>query len=385
MFDTVVELLDQLDAVLDQLLATDLTTLDADALLDATHRWNTTTRRSSAIQHRVEAELDQRHLAVEHGYRDTAGFLRELWNITPSAAKRETLLARDLAPGRTLTGQPVPPIFATLSAAEATGDLSVEHAKVIITAIDKLPHPIAAAYDTRLETDLVNQARDLDPAQLALTARRASAHLDPDGVLREETYRDRTRDLTLAHRPDGSAHLQGELTAPCAEALLTVLDSLAKPAPEADGSSDTRTPGQRRHDGLLDGLNRLLRDGGLPDTGGVKATILLTVSEEHLRAQAGLVSTGHGALISLALALKIATDARLVPIVLTAATAVAAHGSGHRIAKPGQRLALAARDRGCSFPGCDIPPAWTEAHHVIEYHDGGPTTLDNLASRQPDP
>jgi hypothetical protein len=35
------------------------------------------------------------------------------------------------------------------------------------------------------------------------------------------------------------------------------------------------------------------------------------------------------------------------------------------------------RDRGCSFPGCDAPPQWTEAHHVIPYADGGPTSVDS--------
>jgi HNH endonuclease. len=38
---------------------------------------------------------------------------------------------------------------------------------------------------------------------------------------------------------------------------------------------------------------------------------------------------------------------------------------------------MIARDQGCCFPGCTAPPQWTEAHHVIEYQDGGPTTVSN--------
>ncbi|WP_242419678.1 HNH endonuclease signature motif containing protein, partial [Frankia sp. CpI1-P] len=34
---------------------------------------------------------------------------------------------------------------------------------------------------------------------------------------------------------------------------------------------------------------------------------------------------------------------------------------------PHLRRALAARDRGCTFPGCDRPPSWCEAHHVIHW------------------
>ena len=52
---------------------------------------------------------------------------------------------------------------------------------------------------------------------------------------------------------------------------------------------------------------------------------------------------------------------------------------GHRIATPSQRQALIARDQGCSFPGCDIPPACCETHHVIEFQHGGKTSVDTLA------
>jgi hypothetical protein len=50
-----------------------------------------------------------------------------------------------------------------------------------------------------------------------------------------------------------------------------------------------------------------------------------------------------------------------------------------RLATPGQRAALAARDRGCTWPDCTAPPALCEAHHVIWWSRGGPTTIDNLA------
>ncbi len=42
-----------------------------------------------------------------------------------------------------------------------------------------------------------------------------------------------------------------------------------------------------------------------------------------------------------------------------------------------QRLALATRDQGCVFPGCERPPAWTEAHHRIPWSQGGATDIDN--------
>ncbi|HET6877962.1 MAG TPA: HNH endonuclease signature motif containing protein, partial [Jatrophihabitans sp.] len=58
--------------------------------------------------------------------------------------------------------------------------------------------------------------------------------------------------------------------------------------------------------------------------------------------------------------------------------AVLALGRTRRLATHKQRLALAARDGGCSFPGCTRPAAWCEAHHVIPWRLGGRTDLANL-------
>lgn len=44
-----------------------------------------------------------------------------------------------------------------------------------------------------------------------------------------------------------------------------------------------------------------------------------------------------------------------------------------------QRRALAQRDGGCVYPGCDAPPTWCEAHHLTPWAEGGATTLGNLA------
>jgi hypothetical protein len=51
-------------------------------------------------------------------------------------------------------------------------------------------------------------------------------------------------------------------------------------------------------------------------------------------------------------------------------------GVGDGRAAFGSRHVLAVRDRGCVK--CRAPVAWTEAHYVIHWADGGPTDLDNL-------
>ena len=39
---------------------------------------------------------------------------------------------------------------------------------------------------------------------------------------------------------------------------------------------------------------------------------------------------------------------------------------------------LAIRDRGCRFPGCDAPPSWCDAHHIIYWEHDGDTDIANL-------
>jgi Domain of unknown function (DUF222) len=53
-------------------------------------------------------------------------------------------------------------------------------------------------------------------------------------------------------------------------------------------------------------------------------------------------------------------------------------GRAHRVVSPRLRLALQARDQGCRFPGCSVPPPRTDGHHIRYWAHGGPTDLDNL-------
>ncbi|NHC15656.1 HNH endonuclease signature motif containing protein, partial [Motilibacter deserti] len=53
-------------------------------------------------------------------------------------------------------------------------------------------------------------------------------------------------------------------------------------------------------------------------------------------------------------------------------------GDSARTVSVAQRKALNVRDGGCVFPGCDRPPSFTDAHHVVFWSHSGLTDLDNL-------
>jgi hypothetical protein len=268
-------------------------------------------------------------------------------------------------------------VFPTVAAAQAVGVISPAHARVITTTVDALPASVQAEHDESVQETLLTHAVDLDPVLLARVARRITDTLNPDGTLAEERDRARRRDVTVRQRRDGSASVTGELTTICAEAVLTVLDALATPDPAENSTPDPRTPGQRRHDAVQDGMLTALRSGQLPTGNGVTATIVFTMTEDQIHTKTGPVATGHGALITTEQALTLAGDTRLIPARLTATREITAYGDTHRIFTERQRLAMTARDHGCSFPGCDIGPSWCQAHHITDFAISKRTSVDD--------
>ncbi|TFB81752.1 HNH endonuclease [Cryobacterium flavum] len=51
-------------------------------------------------------------------------------------------------------------------------------------------------------------------------------------------------------------------------------------------------------------------------------------------------------------------------------------GRDARLFNREQRRALAVRDGGCRWPGCDQPPSWSEAHHIQNWVDLGFSNID---------
>lgn len=70
-------------------------------------------------------------------------------------------------------------------------------------------------------------------------------------------------------------------------------------------------------------------------------------------------------------------DADISRVVTTAGSVILDLGRTERLFSDAQFHALALRDRHCRHPGCDRPPQWCHAHHVIPWEDGGPTDLTN--------
>ena len=197
-------------------------------------------------------------MAAELGYTSTPVLLSERLRIGRREAAQRVRVASDLAPRRAMSGPLLPARFPKVAAAVAAGTVCTRHAALICRTIAGLPED---AFDQAeaVEAMLVEHARVLNPDQLAVLARTVRACLDPDGVLASERDHERRRGAVLAVLPDGSGRLLAQLTGEATAVWQTILNTLARPVPDVDtGERDRRSPGQRRHDALLDAGQRLL-------------------------------------------------------------------------------------------------------------------------------
>jgi hypothetical protein len=88
-------------------------------------------------------------------------------------------------------------------------------------------------------------------------------------------------------------------------------------------------------------------------------------------------TTADGELLSAETCRRLLCDAGVVPV-LEVDGVVLDVGRKTRTVPAAIRRAVALRDGGCQFPGCDNQIV--DAHHVVHWADGGETCRDNLVS-----
>ncbi|MGN6607495.1 MAG: DUF222 domain-containing protein [Jatrophihabitans sp.] len=373
--------LDTMHAAIDTMLTRSLDPDDDDAVLAAIIETERVRRRLAALDARLITHLERRGVAHAKGHRSTATLLVSALRVSGAEATSRVRLAGEVSPRLSLLGEVLPPHFPEVAAAQESGVISSDHARIVTSTINQLPGHVSADEVEGIEDALLTLARLRGPEIVGKDARRALVLAEVEAAPPEADERRRERrGLTLHPRPDGSARLSGELTAELAETLQTILDPLAAPKPMADGVRDPRTAAQRHHDGLLDALQRLLRCGDVPDSGGVTTTVTIIIDHDAWISGCGMATTGHGGIIPASEAIRWAGgDARVVLVALEKMGAVTALSGEQRLFTPQQRRAMTARDRGCTFPGCTAPPGWCEAHHVTDYAVTRRTSIDDGA------
>ena len=147
-------------------------------------------------------------------------------------------------------------------------------------------------------------------------------------------------------------------------------------------AGDQRTPAQQLADALVQLCDNQLACGQLPILRTVKPHVVLRIDLDDLadpHAGPGVADLGFGATISAARARWLACDATVTRIVLGPDGLPLDVGRTQRVVPPHLRKAVEHRDGGCVFTGCGAPSHWCDVHHLLEWIDGGGTSLDNSA------
>ena len=354
--------------------------------------------RLDAIVATVVASFETRGVSERDGFRTTRSWLMAFGRMSQGAASGW------LARGRLHRALPA------LSAAALDGEVSAEQ----LRTVGDLAGHVGLDAVRDVDAILAGLAAAAPPSDVELACRRIRAHLDPDGAEPDPEAAQR-RGLSIA-RVGSLFSVRGRLDLEGGATLATALDALTQP-PSAD---DPRTAAQRRADAMVELARQALVGGTLPTVGGVRPQLGLLLTPATLmsaRDQAGLPrprpggdhdattpADGPAAGLSVrdgldcagvppapdlpwsswagelpvAVAQRLACDCEVWRVVLDPATGLPLEvGRAHRIVPTWMRKALHARDRGCRWPGCTLPAAWTQVHHLIAWYHGGHTDINN--------
>ncbi len=372
----------------------ELWTMSGPQLLETAAAVHQAMCRTDAVLHSVVRDIDARGAAVQAGAASTAAWLRGRLRLHPGAAKRLVVTAR------ALHDDPTGPLvhhvdaqepddataggLARFRAAFAAGEVSAEHVSVAADALAGLPGSLAFDVVTQAEAFLAEQATQHDPKALAHLGRHLQHQLDPtagDSLAGGEEHDRAQQTLNVRRHNDGSADVRGHLGAELTADLLAQLQPLAAPRPAAGGVKDLRTVGQRNATPWPSCFGvRPSRVPARSATGlGRPSPSPWPWRRSNVRVGAPCATLDWAGPLSAEAARRLACDAQLIPIVLGTNSEPLDVGRASYPVTQAIWRALVARDGGCAFDICDRPPEWTEAHHLIHWVDGGPTSVENTA------
>lgn len=381
---------DALDAAWDRACALNVDALNPQQQLAALERCEKQRRRIPAVEHRLINSLAHQAPSLELGG-TVVHAIAETTLISRAKASRRIKEARDLGPRHGLTSEPIAPALAATAAAQRDGTLGAGQVAVIRNFCHRLPGWVDLATREQAEARLAREGSRFRPEQLAGLANALADCLNPDGTFTEED-RARQRGLTLGNQQDdGMSQLRGWLTPEARATLEAVLAKLAAPGmcnpdeerPCVDGSPteqaierDSRSTGQRNHDGLNAALRALLASGELGQHNGLPASIVVTTTLNELEAAAGRGLTGGATLLPMSDVIRLARHAHHYWPSSTKARrwrCITRSGSPRRGSElcctPGN---VAARTQAAPCP------ASCEVHHVTDYAACHTTDVDDL-------
>jgi len=406
-------------------------------LLEIVQLTETVNRELYAVQIVQTHQLERRGTAGKHGCTSTAVLLRQVCRVSVGESRSRALVAAATSQVQHPSGEVSEPLRPLLAAGLADGFIGCEAAGFTARFLKSLPAELPSNLWDLAERTMVEQAALGDATQLRTVAQELSIRLDPDGKL----PKDKRAGMTLVfgtRNHAGFTPMTAMLDDETVEKVRQAVEALSAPAAAVEGISDQRSAANRRALALGEIARHFLNSGDAPSHGGQRPNVTVFMglddlagrirpcsncgheptastdihteddcdsttvqgsstpadggTEDNTSGPKAAVKTGllgmlgsspptsiFGGPIPAEVARRIACDSRITPVVLGGKGEILDVGRSRYTFPAGIRKALEARDRGCTFPGCDRPPGWTEAHHIIPFSVGGETKLSSAA------
>ena len=277
----------------------------------------------------------------------------------------------------------------------ARGEIGASQAGIIAAAVADLPDDTTPQQRQACEDTLIGDAgkyslKDLRSRSLRITDQFTPAPdvdaIENDILERREKDAWRRAEFTMVNDGDGSCRGTYRIPEAQGDMLLAAIQAIC--APKRDHLHDDTPAAESYYDRDLQYRHRLgmgfaelvghLPGDKLPGKGGLGPTLMVRLDHDTLVDAIKAATLSTGTRISANQVRLMACNAGIIPQVFGGKSLPLDHGHEQRLFTKTQKQAQAARDGGCTFPGCDRPPEHCEGHHWrMRWADGGHTHLDD--------
>ncbi|AZS37365.1 hypothetical protein CVS47_02001 [Microbacterium lemovicicum] len=347
------------------------------------------------VRRSEQPDRDER-MTTHLGCRDVSELVQILTRVSPQTASRLQRAAQVVRPTVSdMTGELLDAALPCLREAMTDGVLGLDGILAICEPLQSTAPRVPTDAHREAAGIVVAEARGEGPdgappacaSLLKIHAQTWALALDQDGAEPSERAAIRRRSFTIGVATPSGVAVRGILLPDVAAQLQTIFDAQISPkvafvdTHEADGSPiaplDDRSRAQKQHDALASALDVAASSGLLPTLGGHAPTLVVSVDADDVAGGTGYAyAQGCDQPLTIAAAHHIACHGAIQRVTNRDGRIVAI-STAERVFNRHQRRAIALRDGGCVIPGCGVPAAWCEIHHVLEHANDGPTHTDN--------
>ncbi|UFS59572.1 HNH endonuclease signature motif containing protein [Subtercola endophyticus] len=367
------------------------------------------------VADRSRHELGEESLARKQGFANAVELIVASTSVSRSTARSRIKLGAQVLPS-VVVGMLVPSKFPEVEDALRSGLIGVDTADAIVRPLSEAAPNCGTEEIRAVERQLVEWAVDgvggvsLPADDIRGLAVRARESLDADGA--EPRYKDleAKRGLTFSNTRSGCVRVNGVLTPEQGGVWMAVDHAISSPrvaghipfdpgTPHADAGAstlatatatattatatgadaaadaeavavDTRTLPQRRVDVFTEVIRVAAGLPGMPQINGARPVLNIHATLDDVVSGRGVGwIDGINEPVPASVVAQTLCHADIVTTLFGAHGEVLHLGKTRRLFSAAQNRALANRDGGCVWKGCNRPPQFCESHHVVDWKD----------------